>query len=360
MQLYKKKPHIQIICTIGPTSQSEKIMRGLIRAGADALRINLSHTPFPLAIQLLARMRAISKKIPIIIDTQGKETRIMAPDGKPLILKKNERISIVPFGIRVKEKSLWITRLEILELIPKKSKIFLDDNQIVLSPDTKRDTRKGIRSYIVTTGGTISVPKNIRLEKKMEPKSMLTDMDRATIKKSLSYGISEVSLSYVNDAQDVQEARTFIGKKKIRVTSKIETEKALRNLEELIKASDAIFIDRNDLGTEIGYEKIPLIQKFITQRCASAGMEIFVATHILESMIKKNKPTRGEANDIINLVLDGVDGLVLSSETAIGENPVLIVKTLKKLIQQGEFILHHKEKAPLADVIGRLQDLNYL
>ena len=348
------------ICTIGPKSSSKEVLSALIRKKTDALRINLSHTPPKQAIELIARMRSISKKIPIIIDTQGKETRMMAPFGKTITLKRGENISVTPFGSPVEKKSLWITRPEFIQAIPRGKKIFIDDDRIVLKAITPTKNELPSLECKVIKGGEMNVPKNIRLEKKLEPKTMLTETDRIVIKKALPYGIAEISLSYVSTAKDVEEVRKFVGNRKIRLSSKIETRRAIDNLDSLISASDSILIDRNDLGTEIGYQKIPFVQKFITKRCQREGKPIFVATHLLENMIHKDKPTRGEVNDIINLVLDGVNGLILSSETAIGKNPVKILGALKKIVAEGELVMAMQQKNSSTDVIGRLNELKYI
>ncbi|MBI4085857.1 MAG: hypothetical protein HY433_01270 [Candidatus Liptonbacteria bacterium] len=350
----------KIICTIGPKSDSAKTLSGLIRKKTDALRINLSHTPPERAIKLIEDIRALSKKIPIIIDTQGKETRMMAPFGKTAILKRREHISIIPFGSSMQSKSLWITRPEFIAAIPRGEKISIDDNRIVLKVLGRKKDPSPRLECVIVRGGEMSVPKNIRLEKKIEPKTMLTDADRLVIKKALPYGISEISLSYVSAAKDVEEVRRFIGKKNILISSKIETRRAINNLDSLIAASDTILIDRNDLGTEIGYEKIPFVQKLITKQCVKERKPIFVATHLLENMLHKDKPTRGEVNDIINLVLDGVNGLILSSETAVGKNPVKILGTLRKIVSEAEVVLAIQQKNNSTGVIERLNELNYI
>ncbi len=349
-----KKDTLSYICTIGPKSNSLPILRGLVKAGASALRINLSHTPADTAIMLMKLVRKASKNTPLIIDTQGKETRIGTADGTATAFTAGSSVTVASEA----PAALLVSRPEIIPFLKKGDRIFVDDNAVELEvltiPRSKTQFTATIRR-----GGTLGVFKNIRLNRKFRPPTMLTERDRVVIEEGKKYGMTEISLSYVHDATDVAEARTFVGKK-IRVSSKIETRAAISNLDGLLKISDAILIDRNDLGTEIGWEKIPLVQKFIVRKCIAAKIPVFVATHLLENMITKNKPTRGEVNDIVNTVLDGVSGLVLSSETAVGQDPVLILKTLRTIAQQGQFIMNQRRGAPIDSVIQHLEKLHYL
>lgn len=354
------KLRTKIICTIGPTSQDPRVLRGLIKGGASALRINLSHTSTSEAVTIFKNIRKISKDFPIIVDTQGKETRIFSPTKQ--LLRRGEKVGVIVEGQKIRSlsglKNLFITRSEVLSSFSPGDMVYVDDNSIQLK-FLKSESGSQMFVFSVVKGGLISSPKNIRVKKVFKPKSLLTERDKQVIKDMKKYGVEEVSLSYVSDYKDVVEARTIIGSK-AKLSSKVETLEAVKNLDGLIKFSDSILIDRNDLGTEVGYEKVPLIQKFITKRCLNAGKPIFVATHLLETMTTREKPTRGEVNDIINLVLDGVSGLVLSSETAIGKNPVKILLTLKKLIRQGEFILNKQKNDSVANVIERLEELKYI
>lgn len=347
----KKELRTKIICTIGPTSKSPDVLRNLIAHGASALRINLSHTPLSEATLIAQNIRRISKTIPLILDTQGKETRFYST-GKEINLSKGEQFELV--------KPLAITRPEVLLSLKPNDSIYINDNGIHLK-FLGRDKKTGVVRFKVLTAGTIGVPKNIRFAKKVNIDRLLTDEDHAAIHIGKKLGVTEVSLSYVENAKDVAEARQAVGPK-TKLSSKIETETAVKNLDELIRASDSIMIDRNDLGTEIGYERIPLIQKFITQKCLAAKRPIFVATHLLETMIPgKAKPTRGEVNDIVNLVLDGVNGLILSSETAVGENPVHILDTMKKLVTEAELV-SRKDKwgRDLGGIVKQLEKLHYI
>jgi len=324
---------IKTICTIGPRSRSPEIILGLIKTGADALRINLSHTPPAQAKKMIVQIRSLSKRIPIIIDTQGKETRIGASRQKAVLLKKNAEIVVAHTlspQARKSDAVLFISRADVLLSLKTGHTIFVDDNNIQLQvlrsePDTL------VLKCMVIQGGPIGAAKNIRLENEFEPKTALTIADKSVIAFAKKFPPCEVALSYVADASDVQEARKFIGPR-IPITSKIETLKSLKNLMAIVKASDALSIDRNDLGTNVGAENIPRIQKNVIALCRRLQKPVFVATHFLETMVSNNKPTRGEINDIYNTALDGASGIILSSETAVGKDPVHILKTLRTIL----------------------------
>lgn len=355
----KKELHTKIICTIGPTSKSPTVLRNLIAHGADALRINLSHTELPEAITIAQNIRRISKTIPLILDTQGKETRVYAIGQKEVDLVKGQRVNVTSDPDTKLANALGITRYEALAKLKYNDSMYINDDSIELK-FLRQGPETGSSTFVVAVGGTVGVPKNIRLTKKTKLPSLLTERDRAAIQAGKKFGVTEVSLSYIENARDIAEARSSVGPK-IKLSSKIESGEAIKNLDELIRASDSIMIDRNDLGTEIGYERIPLIQKFITQKCLAAKKPIFVATHLLETMITKAKPTRGEVNDIVNLVLDGVSGLILSSETAVGENPVRILDTMRKLVTEAELVSRKNNwKQDLQSIVKQLERLHYI
>lgn len=350
-----KKLATHILCTIGPTSESKTVISGLVKAGVQGLRINLSHTPPEKALAIARTIRSVSKTVPLIIDTQGKETRVGSLAGS-ITISTGDTLTITHSHTHPLP-ALHISRSDVFDVVRRGDRFSLDDNALEFKI-MNIDREHSHLTVVAVKGGVVAAPKNIKFKKPFEPKYPLTERDLETIKLLAPLGITEVSLSYVTDAADIKHLRAMVSKN-IQISSKIEKMAAITNLDEIIQGSDRVFIDRNDLGTEIGYEKIPLVQKFITARCIAAEKPVFVATHLLENMITKDKPTRGEVNDIINLVLDGVHGLILSSETAVGKDPVRIVKTLQTLIAQAEFILH-KTKGAVADTLARLDTLHYL
>lgn len=325
---------IKTIATIGPRSKSPKVILGLMRAGVDALRINLSHTPPAEAKKLITKIRSISQRIPIIVDTQGKETRIGANGQKAILLKKGAELIVAhPLSSRARKSNalLFISRADVLLSLKTGHTIFVDDNAIQLRVVKSEPDNLALKC-LVMQGGPIGAAKNIRLENHFEPKTALTIADKTVIAFAKKFPPCEVALSYVADASDVQEAREFVGRR-VPITSKVETRKSLKNLVAIARASDALSIDRNDLGTNVGAENIPRIQKHIIATCRRIRKPVFVATHFLETMVLNNKPTRGEINDIYNTALDGATGIILSSETAVGKDPVHILKTLRSILR---------------------------
>lgn len=322
---------IQKICTIGPSSNSLKVIGGLIAAGADALRVNLSHTPPADAKKIIMQIRKLSKRIPIIVDTQGKETRLKASGRKMAILKNGAKVLIAhPLSPKSSSAALHISRADVLLSLKKGDSIFADDNSIKLRV-LKSEPDNLLIKCLVINGGSLGAAKNIRLENNFEPKTMLTIADKDVIDFAKKFPPYEIALSYVANASDVKGAKKMIGPG-VPITAKIETRKALKNLAAITRASDAISLDRNDLGTNVGAEAIPRIQKNMIALGRKLRKPVFVATHFLESMIRNSKPTRGEINDIYNTAKDGASGIILSSETAVGENPVHILQTLQKIL----------------------------
>lgn len=330
----------KIIATIGPKSESPEIIRELVKAGADIFRMNFSHCTYD-------EYRARKSAIQAIAQEEGRDVKIMIDLQGPRL-----RVGELPEeGIEMSEDKTFVFSTD------KESNeaIFIDD------PHLHNDVKVGDPLYLVNgaielivtsvegreikakviSGGTLYSRKAVNLPYTALTTSSLTEKDLSDIEFSVKEGADYIALSFVQTADDVTRLRGLVGEN-IKIVSKIERAIALKNIDSIIKASDAIMIARGDLGIELPMEDVPIVQKHLIRMASWHGKASIVATQMLLSMVEKVKPTRAEVNDVANAVFDGADAVMLSDESANGENPVAAVKTMAKIVGRVEADLYDK------------------
>ncbi|MBI4052762.1 MAG: pyruvate kinase [Candidatus Diapherotrites archaeon] len=340
----------KIVCTIGPSTWNREKILAMQAAGMDIARINLSHcTPQEFA-DLAGLIRGTDKAIPIILDLQGAEIRT-GKMKKPVELKTGAKIEIALEQIEGNAKKICLKTPWIMKSLEKGTKLLIDDNSI--EAEVIETGEGGVKCRILV-GGRLSSYKTISIDQDSE-RPVLTENDVEAIRIALRKGVEFVALSFARTGNDVDELRKISGGMKI--ISKIEHKAALKDLDGIISKSDIVYIDRGDLGAEIPVEKIPFVQKIVIAKAKGMGKETFIATHLLESMTEKPKPTRAETTDVTNTILDGASGLVLAGETANGKFPVETVKMLKKLCENAELV---EPMSDSGEIIKRLEALHYI
>lgn len=330
--------HTKILATLGPATSDKEMLEKLVEAGADAFRFNFSHGTHEEHAKRYQVVRDIAdsykRHISIIADMQGPKLRvgrfangkITLQSGQEFVLDLDEKLG--------DEHRVNLPHKEIFAAVKKGDILLLNDGNIaleVLSCDDSHAVTK------VKVGGELSDHKGVNLPNITLPISALTEKDKDDLEFALSLGVDWISLSFVQKAQDVKEAKALIGDRAL-VISKLEKPSAIEELEDIVKLSDAIMVARGDLGVECPIETVPVLQKKIVATCRKYAKPVIIATQMLESMINSPMPTRAEASDVATAVYDGADTVMLSAETAVGKYPAETVAMMHKIISEVE---HH-------------------
>ncbi|MBR9999791.1 MAG: pyruvate kinase [Cyclobacteriaceae bacterium] len=329
----------KIIATLGPASNSKSIIRSLIRSGANILRLNFSHGTHEEHLQRIKIIRNINKEfndpVGILLDLQGPKIRIGDVVEGATHLAVGQKLIITVREMIGNSQKISTSYQNLPRDVKKGDIILIDDGNIelrVLNQDEEEVVTQ------VLHGGVLKSKKGINLPDTNVSIPSLTEKDLSDLEFALAHQVDWVALSFVRKAQDINDLRDIINKngRKTKIVAKIEKPEAVENIGEIIEASDGLMVARGDLGVEIPMEKVPIIQKQIVRKCNNAAKPVIVATQMLESMIQNPRPTRAEASDVANAIMDGADAVMLSGETAAGNYPVLAVRSMARIIRSVE------------------------
>ena len=321
---------IELLCTLGPASMNERVIKRLTDLGVALFRINLSHTDLgdlPWAIELIQRYT----RVPICLDTEGAQVRNGALTGGKAFLAEHSLIQARRLGRPGDAECFGFYPDFVVDLLEIGDFISIDFNAVLVQVVAKQE---GTVTMRVLNGGMMGQNKAVSVDRPL-PLPALTEKDRGAIEIGRSMGISNYALSFANCGADVDLIRQLCGGP-VRIISKIECRNGLTHLAEIAKRSDAILIDRGDLSREVPIERIPMVQREIIRHCNLVGRKVYVATNLLESMIQQPGPTRAEVNDVITTLASGADGLVLAAETAVGVSPIASANMIVRLIHSFE------------------------
>ncbi len=336
----------KIIATIGPSSDSLEIISDMIDKGMEWARINFSHSNKRLHLERFERLKRASqsmgKKIKIFADLQGPKIRIGKILGDKIFLKDN---SIFSLSTKPKNtsKSVSIDMPDFYRYVSKGDKIFIDDGKIEFVVEKIKDESVVCR---VLRGGWLYSRKGVSILNKEIHLNPITKKDIEDIKFAVSVGFRDFAQSFVRRGSDVEELRRCLNsvkKDKYFIIAKIEDRVGFENIDNIIKKADAVMVARGDLGVSVNRSLVPLIQKEIVEKCNKAGVIDIVATQMLDSMIENPYPTRAEVNDVAVAVMQGVDYVMLSAETAVGKYPVGAVMEMRKIIETVEIYLRDRK-----------------
>jgi pyruvate kinase len=324
----------KIVCTLGPASSDEAVER-LARAGMDAARLNFSHGTHADHLDRLRAVRraeeAVGRPLAVIADLCGPKIRVGAlraprsvQPGEPLTLTGQETAADVP-----------VTFADLHLAVEPGREVLINDGRIRLRVSAVEGEYVRCR---VEAGGVITPGKGVNLPGAALPIPALTRKDIDDLEFALARDVDYVALSFVQSADDVLELRRRIhgAGSKARIIAKIEKAEAIRNLDAIIAAADAIMVARGDLGVEIGVSEVPLVQKLMIAKARDANRAVITATQMLESMIENPEPTRAEASDVANAIIDGTSAVMLSGETAVGAYPIAAVEVMDKIARTVE------------------------
>ena len=346
-------PRAKIVCTLGPASSTPERIGELIDAGMSVARLNFSHGSHDDHARMLQIVRSEAerrgKAIAALLDLQGPKIRIGKIANGQVEIKAGGELTITTHDVLGDDKRVSTTYLGLPRDVKVGDHILLDDGYLGLAVTAVLDHEV---KTVVVTGGILKNNKGINLPGVNVSAPALSDKDRVDIGFALRHGVDYVALSFVRRREDVLEAKRLLTVDQvcIPVIAKIEKPEALDRLGEIIDAADGIMVARGDLGVELGPEKVPLWQKRIIEETNKRGKIVITATQMLESMITQPRPTRAEASDVANAVLDATDALMLSGETASGLYPVEAVKTMARIIDEIERSAYYRANVEVPDL----------
>ena len=339
----------KIICTIGPSCENEDVIEEMIKEGMDTARMNFSHSTYQEHQKRIDIVKKIRKKlnlpIGIMLDTKGPEIRIGVFEKGFVELSYNQHFTLTTEEITGNESIVSVSYKHITNIVKENDTILINDGLIELKAETVTPTH--IISRVVHPG-KLSDRKSINLPNTDIQMPYLSETDKNDILFGIKNDIDYIAASFVRCKDDVEDIRRLIidnGKPNIKIIAKIENAQGVKNIDEIILASDGIMIARGDMGVEIPFEKLPSIQKEIIRKCYQSGKISVTATQMLESMITNPRPTRAEVNDIANAIYDGTSAIMLSGETAIGKFPVQTVLTMRKIAEYTENSINYYDKS---------------
>jgi len=334
----------KIICTLGPVSASREVIEALMKAGMDVVRLNFSHGTHEDHRKKIQMVRELSnrlgKPIAILQDLAGPKLRIGNVPEPGIYLQPGEHFILTSEKVEGSKERVSVSYGHLVEDVKEGDRILLADGLMELVVMEKK--RKDLICRVIT-GGLLTSHKGINLPTGTVKMPVLTEKDREDLSFGLKEEVDYVAISFVRSPKDVEEVRAFIRQqgKDVPLIAKIEKHEALENLEEIIAIADGVMVARGDLGVEIPLEDVPLVQKRIIGAANQKGRLVITATQMLRSMVSSPRPTRAEATDVANAVIDGTDAVMLSEETATGDYPVEAVQFMDRICRAAELGLDH-------------------
>jgi pyruvate kinase len=330
---------VKIVCTLGPAVDSPEQLRELVVAGMDVARLNFSHGEHEEHAARFHKVRAAAgaaeRPVGILADLQGPKIRLGRFATGPVSWANGETVVITSDDVEGTHDRVSCTYDRLPQEVRVGDRLLIDDGKVaveVLGVDGSDI------SCLVTEGGTVSNNKGVSLPNVAVSVPAMSDKDTADLRFALSLGVDFIALSFVRSPEDVKLVHEIMDEegKRLPVIAKIEKPEAVARLESIVNAFDGIMVARGDLGVELPLEQVPLVQKRAIQLCREQAKPVIVATQMLDSMIENARPTRAEASDVANAVLDGADAVMLSGETSVGKYPIVTVQTMARIARTTE------------------------
>ncbi len=329
----------KIVCTIGPASQSPEVLKELVLAGMNIARINFAHGNPDTHRQVIRHIRMVAEetdqRVAIMGDLPGPKIRIGAIEPDPLILKRGQSFSLMAGDFTGDATRASVTFDGLARAVKPDDRIFINDGMVKLKVEEVKGDE--VRCQVLI-GGELRSNKGVNFPGIDLGINAFTEDDRQWLAFAAAEGVDAVSQSFVNTARDIVDLRTAAAELDYRpfIIAKIERAGALKHMGEILAATDGIMVARGDLGVEIPIQRIAIVQKELINKANLLGKPAITATHMLESMTYNTRPTRAEATDVANAILDGTDCVMLSGETAVGDYPVETVRVMAKIAREAE------------------------
>ncbi len=330
----------KIVATIGPATSSYENLKEIIYAGVDVCRINGSHGNHEdhiLVIENVKRINAeLRSNICILFDLQGPKLRIGMVENNAIELVVGQTILLSSQECLGTPQRIFVSYEKLAQDVKPGERVLLDDGKLELVFEEIVDEHT-VKARIIH-GGILSSKKGFNLPNSSLSTAALTEKDLFDLEFALQNEVEWIGLSFVRKAEDIQMLRKLIQDQgaNARIIAKIEKPEAIKNIDAIIAETDGVMVARGDLGVELPMEEVPIIQKEIVKKCIAASKPVIIATQMMESMIQNPTPTRAEANDVANAVLDGADAVMLSAETSVGAYPLLVVKAMERIVRNVE------------------------
>ena len=329
----------KIICTIGPATASFDGLKALFEAGMNVVRINMSHSDHASAAKIINWIKTLNRQVdypvPILLDTQGPEIRTGVLEN-PMELNSGDVVTLsVRDGDLIEQRSIHVNYTELVDVVEVGRIITVDNGLMNFKVLQKKDHQLTCE---VIDGGTLGSRKHVNLPGVRVNLPAITAKDREDITFGMENDVDFIALSFVRSPDDVKELKEFLGLKRqtTKIVAKIEDQEGVNNIHQIVAAADGVMVARGDLGIETDIADLPNVQRRIVHACARQGKRCIVATHLLESMIDNPIPTRAEVTDVANAIYEGVDAVMLSGETSVGQYPSRCVEQLSNIANRTE------------------------
>ncbi len=329
----------KIICTIGPATASFDGLKALFEAGMNVVRINMSHSDHTNAAKIINWIKTLNRQVdypvPILLDTQGPEIRTGVLEN-PMELSPGDVVTLsVRDGDLIEQRSIHVNYTELVDVVEVGRIITVDNGLMNFKVLQKKDHQLTCE---VIDGGTLGSRKHVNLPGVRVNLPAITAKDREDITFGMKNDVDFIALSFVRSPDDVEELKQFLGSKRqtTKIVAKIEDQEGVNNIHQIVAAADGVMVARGDLGIETDIADLPNVQRRIVHACARQGKRCIVATHLLESMIDNPIPTRAEVTDVANAIYEGVDAVMLSGETSVGQYPTRCVAQLSNIANRTE------------------------
>lgn len=345
----------KIVATIGPATSSKEQLQKLIEAGVNVFRLNFSHGSHTDHLEVIERIEALNKElntnIAMLADLQGPKLRIGEVENNGVDLVEGAEIEFTNTKCVGTAERVYMSYSLFPQDVAIGDIILIDDGKLKL--EAVFTNGKDIVRAKVIHGGKLSSKKGVNLPSTKISLPSLTEKDLKDAEFALEHNVDWMALSFVRSAGDINDLRKIIDerKKHTRIIAKVEKPEAIADIDEIIEVSDGVMVARGDLGVELPFAEVPMMQKMIVDKCVSHAKPVIIATQMMESMITNFSPTRAEANDVANAVIDGASAVMLSGETSVGKYPIEVIKAMSSIICNTEQLgyKYHRENEPVVN-----------
>lgn len=346
----------KIVCTIGPATNNEEVLRNLMLAGMDVARINFSHGTHEAAKEMADRIKKVREEldlpVAILLDTKGPEIRLKKfKDGK-VTLKEGQNFTLCTADVEGDETKVSITYTDLPKDVKSGSRILIDDGLIELNVTSVKNDKI---VCVVKNGGQISDNKGVNVPNVELSMPYMSEKDKDDILFAIEQDFDFIAASFCRTADDALEVKQLLernGGREISLIAKIENAQGVENIDEILNVADGIMVARGDMGVEIDMQDLPVIQKDLIKKTYRAGKRVITATQMLDSMIRNPRPTRAEVCDVANAIYDGTSAIMLSGETAMGKYPVEAVKTMASIAERTENDIDYVKRLKMMDFMS--------
>lgn len=345
----------KIICTLGPSSASDNVVRELMQNGMNVARFNFSHSTHEehkARFEQVDRIRReLGLPVAALLDTKGPEIRLGLIEGDRVLLEKGDTIVLTTQEILGTKEKVSITYKQLPQDIHDNGYILIDDGLIELKILSHTETEITCE---VENGGYISNRKGVNVPGVHLSMPYLSEQDKSDILFGAELGFDFIAASFTRSAEDVEQVRNLLrssSNPNIRIIAKIENAEGVKNIDEIIRAADGIMVARGDMGVEIPLAEIPVLQKLIIKKAYNAGKQVITATQMLDSMMKNPRPTRAETTDVANAIYDGTSAIMLSGETAAGSYPIEALKAMAAIAERAEQDIDYEKRFRTRDIM---------